>query len=101
MGTKVNVKDLEAAQSLSAKVDASIVDLGSIAKAYTTLADSVMSLDQTVKLNEQASKYFTEIGGGVQKLIPELETVSTQLKNAIKSMEGFEELAGQNFLGNV
>lgn len=98
---KVNIKDLTAAQSLATKLDAAIADLTAIAKADRTLADNVMSLNQTVKLNEQASSYFTEIAGGIEKLMPEMETVSTQLKNAIKSMEGFEELADKNFLGNV
>lgn len=98
---KVNIKDLTAAQSLATKLDVAIADLTAIAKADRTLADNVMSLNQTVKLNEQASSYFTEIAGGIEKLMPEMETVSTQLKNAIKSMEGFEELAGKNFLGNV
>lgn len=98
---KVNIKDLTAAQSLATKLDTAIADLTAIAKADRTLADNVMSLNQTVKLNEQASSYFTEIAGGIEKLMPEMETVSTQLKNAIKSMEGFEELAGKNFLGNV
>ena len=100
-GTAVSIKDLEQAQALSVQLGKAIEDLASIAANQVQLADTVLALNETATLNEQASKYFKESGTLIQGLIPDLEQVNNQLKNAINSMSEFEELNKQNMLGSV
>lgn len=101
MATMIDLKDIDAAASLKSKLDAVVTDLQSIVALQKSTASDIQVLNRSVGLNEQAAKYLSDIAEDLTKIIPNLETVSVQLGNGIKSMQGFQEMQRQNFLNNV
>lgn len=101
MATMIDLKDIDAAASLKSKLDAVVTDLQGIVSAQKSTASDIQVLNRSVGLNEQAAKYLAEISEELTRIIPNLETVSTQLGNGIKSMQGFQEMQRQNFLDRV
>jgi septation ring formation regulator EzrA len=101
MATMIDLKDIDAAASLKSKLDAVVTDLQGIVSAQKSTASDIQVLNRSVGLNEQAAKYLSEISDELTKIIPNLETVSVQLGNGIKSMQGFQEMQRQDFLNRV
>lgn len=101
MATMIDLKDIDAAASLKSKLDAVVTDLQGIVSAQKSTASDIQVLNRSVGLNEQAAKYLSEISDELSKIIPNLETVSVQLGNGIKSMQGFQEMQRQDFLNRV
>lgn len=101
MATMIDLKDIDAAASLKAKLDSVVTDLQGIVNAQKSTASDIQVLNRSVGLNEQAARYLSDISEELTRIIPNLETVSVQLGNGIKSMQGFQEMQRQNFLDRV
>ena len=101
MATMIDLKDIDAAASLKAKLDSVVTDLQGIVNAQKSTASDIQILNRSVGLNEQAARYLSDISEELSRIIPNLETVSVQLGNGIKSMQGFQEMQRQNFLDRV
>lgn len=101
MATMIDLKDIDAAASLKAKLDSVVTDLQGIVNAQKSTASDIQILNRSVGLNEQAARYLSDISEELTRIIPNLETVSVQLGNGIKSMQGFQEMQRQNFLDRV
>lgn len=101
MATMIDLKDIDAAASLKSKLDSVVTDLQGIVNAQRSTASDIQVLNRSVGLNEQAARYLADISEELTKIIPNLETVSVQLGNGIKSMQGFQEMQRQNFLDRV
>lgn len=101
MATMIDLKDIDAAASLKAKLDSVVTDLQGIVNAQKSTASDIQILNRSVGLNEQAARYLSDISDELTRIIPNLETVSVQLGNGIKSMQGFQEMQRQNFLDRV
>ena len=97
----IDLKDIDAAASLKAKLDSVVTDLQGIVNAQKSTASDIQILNRSVGLNEQAARYLSDISEELTRIIPNLETVSVQLGNGIKSMQGFQEMQRQNFLDRV
>lgn len=101
MATMIDLKDIDAAASLKSKLDSVVTDLQGIVNAQKSTASDIQVLNRSVGLNEQAARYLSDISEELTRIIPNLETVSVQLGNGIKSMQGFQEMQRQNFLDRV
>ena len=101
MATMIDLKDIDAAASLKSKLDSVVTDLQGIVNAQKSTASDIQVLNRSVGLNEQAARYLADISEELTRIIPNLETVSVQLGNGIKSMQGFQEMQRQNFLDRV
>lgn len=101
MAAKVNLKDVEAAAAIVTKLNNAISELSAVVNTQKSMSEDIAILNQTIRLNEQAADFLQGISSDLAKLIPNLEEVSTQLSAAVKSMQGFEQLASEGFLGRV
>lgn len=101
MATMIDVRDVETAAAKAVELDNVAVELEGVSAMFKSVADAVLPLTGTVNLNTQINAFLIEVSNDLVGIVPELQTIATQLKNAVASMQSFEELNQQNFLGNV
>lgn len=99
--TMIDLKDTDKAQELATKLANTAVELSDVSALFDRVAEEVLTIDKTVTLNEQVYRYLKEAAAALRNVVPGIEQIDEALKNAVASMQGFEELNDKNFLGNI
>lgn len=83
----------EEALALAGRLNQSGQDMASMCDALIKSAEAAESLTHTLGQNTVVRNYLVELSGILKDVIPGVESVATQLKNAAESAIQMEELA--------